>query len=1001
MATNNYFGFPHGTTQYSTTATGTAYPTTQTGYAVAPAPTPAPATYGTARPAGYDQAYQTAATPGTYATTATAATYDYGYGRTTQTYDTSKTYYQQAAGATAGYTAPTAYDAAGAAPKVIAGFQPGQPAAAYAPQPARATLQPAKATPQYQTAAPQQPAAVVAGQQGPAAPQPQAYVPAQTTGYSQTVTTVHSAPKSAAVAGPVPVPNNSTTYPSYDAALYSAATMYVAQQQQQPPNQTKAPANVPGGSGGPAVITGGAVPAGGVAGSGGGGGGGGGGGTWQNYKGPKGMQGHGHGGGPYKPRKPAPKPMLIHYCDVCKISCAGPQTYREHLEGQKHKKRELLLKQASEPGGTAPARPPNSLHCELCGVTCTGNDAYAAHVRGAKHQKVVKLHTKLGKPIPACDPTPNANQDGGEKKDGASSTGGDASEVGGSGAAGASGNSGAGGGGGAESAEESVRPVGSEFIEEIKDDEGKLVSFSCKLCECKFNDPNAKEMHMKGRRHRLQYKKKVQPDLVVDIKPTVKQKKIAEARAHRQAMQEEFWNRRRMADAEMEEDHGMRTFGRHPFFGMLPGRRPESSDDRHVVARHAEIYPKEEELQTIQRIVSHTERALKLVSDVMTTGGTASTVSAAASSPTAGESKKEPAANEQPKQQEQEIQSQQPSTSAAGGAGGKANQANQMISFQKDTEGTTIRLLKGVMRVGLLAKGLLLHGDNCVQLVVLCAEKPTTSLLKRVATELPIQLKKIAEDHRYTVTMAPVEGAVLVTDGTITVKISLTSPLLREAEQAAQNTEDLLPREPCLQALAALRHAKWFQARATGLQSCVMIMRIMRDLCQRIPIWSHISQWAMELLLEKIISSAGEVLTPGECLRRVMEAISSAILINGPGLLDPCEKEPEDTLAGLSKQQREDITVSAQMFLRCIAFRQIYKVLGIEPLPPPKFAGNRNWRFNRKRRRSGTEGNDSEADGSKMAKKEDATVATTAPTTNVPAATNDVGTVVVKMETSK
>lgn len=44
----------------STTATGTAYPTTQTGYAVATAATPAPGT-------GYEQAYQTAATPGTYA----------------------------------------------------------------------------------------------------------------------------------------------------------------------------------------------------------------------------------------------------------------------------------------------------------------------------------------------------------------------------------------------------------------------------------------------------------------------------------------------------------------------------------------------------------------------------------------------------------------------------------------------------------------------------------------------------------------------------------------------------------------------------------------------------------------------------------------------------------------------------------------------------------------------------------------------------------------------
>lgn len=44
-------------------------------------------------------------------------------------------------------------------------------------------------------------------------------------------------------------------------------------------------------------------------------------------------------------------------------------------------------------------------------------------------------------------------------------------------------------------------------------------------------------------------------------------------------------------------------------------RRTESSDDRHVMARHADIYPKEDELQAIQAIVSRTERALKIVSD--------------------------------------------------------------------------------------------------------------------------------------------------------------------------------------------------------------------------------------------------------------------------------------------------------------------------------------------------------------------------------------------------
>jgi hypothetical protein len=52
--------------------------------------------------------------------------------------------------------------------------------------------------------------------------------------------------------------------------------------------------------------------------------------------------------------------------------------------------------------------------------------------------------------------------------------------------------------------------------------------------------------------------------------------------------------------------------------------------------------------------------------------------------------------------------------------------------------------------------------------------------LKRVVNELPLQLKKISEEQKYSVTMAPVEGAVLVSDGAITVKVSLTSPLLRE-----------------------------------------------------------------------------------------------------------------------------------------------------------------------------------------------------------------------------
>ncbi len=54
--------------------------------------------------------------------------------------------------------------------------------------------------------------------------------------------------------------------------------------------------------------------------------------------------------------------------------------------------------------------------------------------------------------------------------------------------------------------ESNVQPVGEDYVEPVKDHTGKVIQFFCKLCDCKFNDLNAKDMHLKGRRHRLQFK---------------------------------------------------------------------------------------------------------------------------------------------------------------------------------------------------------------------------------------------------------------------------------------------------------------------------------------------------------------------------------------------------------------------------------------------------------------------------------------------------------------
>ncbi|XP_014672239.1 PREDICTED: zinc finger RNA-binding protein-like isoform X2 [Priapulus caudatus] len=733
-------------------------------------------------------------------------------------------------------------------------------------------------------------------------------------------------------------------------------------------------------------------------------------GKFQSYK-PQYGQNKGLGQAPR-----VPKPQQMHYCEVCRISCAGPQTYKEHLEGQKHKKKEAAVKAGNANNATLGQ---NALRCELCDVTCTGQDAYNAHIRGSKHQKVVKLHTKLGKPIPTTQPTvvnpptpaktttavsaepkpvkkvvstPKITFVGGTKltttEAGPKEVKTEQDKMDTTPAAGA-------GGDAKEIApllpkEKEIAPVGEEYLEEVKNDEGKAISFLCKLCDCRFTDPNAKEMHMKGRRHRLQYKKKVNPDLQVETKPSLRQRKVQEEKLRRQLLLEEYWRRdaehrwrEEMSHCRVYEDdrwrYGMEMeYGAQAPFpghggGPMPIRRGQTYDDRHIMAKHAMIYPNEKELQAVQSIVTATEKALKLISDQL----------AEQDAP-----KEEPPKEEQAEEQEEgklQIKKDIKVETESDVEEKDDNKADE----KKEEEDLKPRALKGVMRVGVLAKGLVLHGCLDVELILLCGEKPNKSLLSRVAKLLPEKLATVTEE-KYEMKLSVRDAAILLASNVepkSCVKLTLTSPLMRtstdepEDKQAtrAKEPSDLLDKQKCQDALAALRHAKWFQARASGLQSCVIVIRILRDLCDRVPTWKSLNPWALELLCEHAISSGGNNMTPGDALRRVFEALACGVLLpGGPGLLDPCEKEPTDAAGNLQQQEREEITASAQFALRLIAFRQIYKVLGMDPLPAPRF--NRKLGANTRKRKADGSAPETEEAGKKEKKEGEVmeTAATTA-----------------------
>jgi len=146
----------------------------------------------------------------------------------------------------------------------------------------------------------------------------------------------------------------------------------------------------------------------------------------------------------------------------------------------------------------------------------------------------------------------------------------------------------------------------------------------------------------------------------------------------------------------------------------------------------------------------------------------------------------------------------------------------------------------------------------------------------------------------------------------------------------------LLDVKGCLDCLATMRHTKWFQAKVSIRPSCLAVIRVLMDFCQHVPTWSMLSQWALELLVEKACSSheGTKELTPAEALMKVFQLVASGILLEGgPGLYDPCEKNPTDATAGIPIQEKEDITNSAQHALRMIAFGQMRRVITLKILP--------------------------------------------------------------------
>jgi len=374
-----------------------------------------------------------------------------------------------------------------------------------------------------------------------------------------------------------------------------------------------------------------------------------------------------------------------------------------------------------------------------------------------------------------------------------------------------------------------------------------------------------------------------------------------------------------------------------PPMGMqprMPMRTPRrlNKDDYMVINKHKDIYPTKEELSLLLQLTDIAEKSLKRVSDKF------------------------------------------------------CNKVEAEVTEDEKTETTKNekeREIMGVARVGDISKGLLLTGDRSVNLVVMCKNKPTIQLLDSISSEVEKDLKenptsidqesgvKIEKPELEVHTFQQEGGfcVVLNKEGSeepYAVNVNLACTKMREknvdkqedkkdksdqqdesmedktqngtikkedikTEDTEEDPVDMLPKDKCIRSLADLRRAKWFTSMAAPLESCTESIRIFKELSKRIPEWMPVGDWAIELLVERALSSGCGIISPCKAVLRVLEVVASGIVSpDGAGIKDPCERETQDVFAHLTGQQKEDLTRSAQEMVRMVHFRQIYKILDME-----------------------------------------------------------------------
>ncbi|CDS36366.1 zinc finger rna binding protein [Echinococcus multilocularis] len=641
-----------------------------------------------------------------------------------------------------------------------------------------------------------------------------------------------------------------------------------------------------------------------------------------------------------------------HYCEVCKVSCVGKQSYTAHLAGQKHKKKSKQQEQqqmAPEERGKT-----KELQCPLCNIKCSGTDTYRAHLLGKQHQRAVKLQTARGSAVPDCE----AVLAGADQKKWIFSP-----------------------------------HVNLEnCIEEVL--VGKVVHFRCRLCDCTFSDVKAKNVHANGKKHQTALRR-------FKAASSLPFSSVSHSALPAQNDKASSSNSDSTASPQPVSPQGppptsstcsispspipsTSYFGGRshvPPMGSTLARPPGPcvappglqtpvslpphvlADERYMQTKLRRIAPSEEEnaLMTlaIHSVSDALRRILKARGDDADISNSSSGIEYMnASEPTGvfivGAAAVGLLLGGQRTADMVLVSRELPSMDCVAEV---AEELEELLKESCKNHSVTVATVEGTYVLVQMASKSTKPADNPsatdIMVTVRLRLTSTSILNTKVGTALK-QPKSGADDHHHEGNTTAAATAAFVTDRSVSG--SRSGGTHDDDDEQTQFSKALLCLSPgvCRDALTDMRQALWLQGAMAAhpakavLQNVARLMRCLIRDSQPLS-WGHFPDYVLLVLLERlsymdlappdVYHGAPARLRMGLLFRRLLECLSTGALIARDGelanLSDPVDTDAALLLANMKQEDRLAATSAAQMALRLVAFRQIYKLLDVPKFVPP------------------------------------------------------------------